>query len=407
MSIEVRPVAEAELEAFFNQLSLVFSGDPSDPEVRDRNRALTELDRTLGAFEDGRLVGTGAAFTFRMAVPGGVTVPAAGVTRVSVAPTHRRRGLLRAMMRRQLDDIHARGEPLAGLYSAQAPIYGRFGYGVGTWHSHLVIPRSRSAFRAPARDGRVRIVDAEGALAEIPALHEQLSIAQPGAVIRKQGYWEMRAADLADHRRGRSRNWYLVHDGEDGPDGFAIYRVQPRWLAEDPGGTVFLSDLMASSAAATAALWRFCLDVDLMVRVDAANRPVTDPVRHLLADSRAARETVYDGLWIRLVDVGAALAGRRYAREGNLAIEVGDEFCPWNAGRWELAADAGGAECRRTERAPDLALDVADLGAAYLGGTRLTTLAAAGRVEASSQALLQRADAMFAASPPPWCPTHF
>jgi predicted acetyltransferase len=311
------------------------------------------------------------------------------------------------MMRHQLDDIHARGEPLAGLYATQAPIYGRFGYGVGAWHSRLVIPRGRSAFRAPGRDGRVRIVDAEAALAAIPAVYEQLCLGQPGAVTRKPGYWEMRMADLADYRHGRSRNWYLLHDGEDGPDGFAIYRVKARWVGVDPGGTVFLSDLMAATPAATAALWRFCLDIDLTVRLEAFDRPAEDPVRHLLADTRAARENVYDGLWLRLVDLGVALAGRRYGRDGNLALELRDEFCPWNAGRWELVAENGGAECRRTQRPPDLELDVADLAAAYLGGNRFTTLAAAGRVGATSPDVLRRADAMFAASPAPWCPTHF
>jgi predicted acetyltransferase len=407
MSIEVRPLADSELDAFFDQLALIFSGNPINPDALPRNRAQTELDRTLGAFDGERLVGTAGAFTFQMTVPGGVEVPAAGVTQVSVLPTNRRRGVLRDMMRRQLDDIHARGEPLAGLYASQAPIYERFGYGVGAWHSHLVIPRGRSAFRTPARDGRVRVVDGDTALIEIPPLHDRLRREQPGAVSRSRAYWETRIADLPDFRRGRSQNWYVLHDGDDGPDGFAIYRVLARWVGEDPGGTLFLSDLMASTPAATAALWRFCLDVDLMVRVDAFDRPANDPVRHLLADTRAARETVYDGLWLRLIDVGAAVAGRRYARDGNLAIEVRDEFCPWNAGRWELAAENGGGQCRRTERSPDLALDVADLGAAYLGGNRFTTLAAAGRVEAASPAALQRADAMFAASPAPWCPTHF
>ena len=228
MSIEVRTLADSELDGYFDQLARIFSGNPLNPDALPRNRAQTELDRTLGAFDDGRLVGTAGAFTFLMTVPCGAELPAAGVTGVSVAPTHRRRGVLRDLMRRQLDDIHARGEPLAGLYASQAPIYGRFGYGVGAWHSHLVIPRVRSAFRTPARDGRVRIVDGDTALVEIPPLHDRLRRAQPGAVSRSQAYWEMRVADLPDFRRGRSQNWYLLHDGGAGPDGFAIYRVVAR-----------------------------------------------------------------------------------------------------------------------------------------------------------------------------------
>ena len=407
MTVAVRPLADSELDPFLEQLAFAFSGDPPSAEVLRLQRAATELDRSLGAFAGGALVGTAGAFTFRMTVPGGGDVPAAGVTRVSVAPTHRRQGILRELMRRQLDDIHARGEPLAGLFASQAPIYGRFGYGVGAWHSHLVIPRGRSAFHAPGRDRRVRMVEPDTARAEIPALYERLRRGQPGAVDRSPAYWDQRFADLSDFRQGRSRNWYLLHDGDGGPDGFAIYRVRARWKGEDPGGTLFLSDLLASTPAATAALWRFCLDVDLMVRLEAGSRSAEDPVRHLLADPRAARQTVYDGLWLRLVDVGAALAGRRYARPGNLVVGVVDDFCPWNAGRWELVADDDGAQCGRTERPADLTLDVGDLAAAYLGGTRFLTLASAGRLEASSPGAAARADTMFAASPAPWCPTHF
>jgi predicted acetyltransferase len=407
VTIEVRIPHADELPAFFDQLSRIFSGNPFNPENFERNRALTELDRTLVASDGPQLVGTAGAFSFQMTAPGDVDVAAAGVTRVSVTATHRRRGVLRAMMRRQLDDIHARGEPLAALYASQAPIYGRFGYGVGAWHSHLVIPRARSAFRQPARDGCVRVVDGETALAVIPDLHERLRRSQPGAVGRPQAYWEARVADPSDSRQGRSELWFLLHHGDGGPDGFATYRVAPKWTGEDPGGALFVLDLLAATPAATAALWRFCLDVDLMVRLEAVSRSSEDPVRHLLADPRGARNNVYDGLWVRLVDVPAALAGRCYSAEGALTFEVRDEFCPWNAGRWELQGGPGGAECRRSEREPDLSLDVADLAAAYLGGNRFASLAAAGRVEAREKGAVQRADKLFASSPAPWCTTHF
>jgi predicted acetyltransferase len=407
VTIEVRVPNQDELPAFFDQLSLIFSGGPLKPDQLARQVSLTELDRTLAAYDGSELVGTAGAYSLQMALPGGVDLSTGGVTRVSVRATHRRLGVLRAMMRYQLDDIHARGEPLAALYASQAPIYGRFGYGVGAWHSRLAIPRARSAFREPARDGRVRVVDGETALAVIPDLHERLRRGQPGAVSRARAYWEARVADPTDVRQGRSPLWYLLHDGESGPDGFATYRMAPKWVGEEPGGTLFLIDLLAATAAATAALWRFCLDVDLMSRVEAGSRSSDDPVRHLLADPRAVRDLVHDGVWVRLVDVPAALAGRGYSTEGTLTFEVRDEFCPWNAGRWELRAGAGGAECRPSQGEPDLALDVADLAAAYLGGNRFAALAAAGRVEAREPAAIRRADTLFASSPAPWCTTHF
>ena len=407
MTIEVRVPEAAELPAFFDQLSRIFSGNTLKPGTLERNRLLTELDRTLVAYDGPQQVGTAGAFSLQMTVPGDVDVPAAGVTRVSVSATHRRRGVLREMMRRQLDDVHERGEPLAALYASQAPIYGRFGYGVATWHSRLVIPRGRSTFRRLGRDGRVRVVDGDTAMAVIPDLHERLRRSQPGAVGRTREYWGVRVADPSDFRQGRSELWFLLHDGDSGPDGFAIYRVVHKWTGEDPGGTLFLIDLLAANPAATAALWRFCLDVDLMARLEAASRSSEDPVRHLLADPRAARSHVYDGVWLRLVDVPAALAGRRYSAEGAATFEVRDEFCPWNAGRWKLRGGPGGAECRRSQREPDLSLDAADLAAAYLGGNRFATLAAAGRVEAREPGAVQRADMLFASSLAPWCTTHF
>ncbi|HYT25930.1 MAG TPA: GNAT family N-acetyltransferase, partial [Actinomycetota bacterium] len=400
---EVRVPIEDELPGFFDQLSRVFSGRPQEAARLSRNLSLTELDRTLVASEGRQIVGTAGVFSLRMTTPGGGDVPTAGVTRVSVAPTHRRQGLLRALMRRQLDDVHARGEPLAALYASQAPIYGRFGYGVGTWHSHLVIPRARSAFRDPPGGGRVRFLEAAAALEALPDVYERIRREQPGAVTRSQAYWQARLTDPPDPRQDRGPLWFLLHEGDRGPDGFAVYQVQARWQQEDPNGTLFVIDLLGANPVATAALWRFCLDVDLMARVEAAARPAEDPVRHLLADTRAARVTVYDGLWVRLVDVGAALGCRSYAAAGPLTIEVRDDFCPWNAGRWCLE----GGECRRSDADPDLVLDVADLAAVYLGGERWATLAAAGRVEERAPGSLKRADAIFASSPAPWCPTHF
>ena len=402
MTIEIRIPAEKEMPAYFEQLSRAFTGRPPEPERLSRNLAMTELERALVASEDKQIVGTAGVFSLRMSVPGG-EVPTAGVTGVSVAPTHRRQGVLRALMRRQLDDIHAGGEPLAALYASQAPIYGRFGYGVGTWHSHLVIARDRSAFREPVAQGGLQLLDPKAALKVLPELYERLRREQPGAVTRSAAYWEARVLDPPDPRQDRGPSSFLVHQDERGPDGFAVYQVQARWHEEDPAGTLFVLDLMGATPAATAALWRFCLDVDLMSRAESAARSSEDPVRHLLADARAARVSLYDGLWVRLVDVGRALSCRSYAADGTLTLDVRDEFCPWNAGRWRLE----GGDCRRSDGDADLALDAADLGATYLGGNRWTTLAAAGRVQELKAGALQRAEAMFASAPSPWCPTHF
>ncbi|HEX6547856.1 MAG TPA: GNAT family N-acetyltransferase, partial [Candidatus Dormibacteraeota bacterium] len=376
MSVEVRVPEEKELPAVFDQLSRIFSGRPTDPERVERSLALTERERTLVATDGGRLVGTAGIFSLGMTVPGGREVRTAGITRVSVAATHRRRGVLRELMRRQLDDIHQRGEPLAALYASQAPIYGRFGYGVGTWHCHLAVPRARSAFGEPAPAGGLRILTSDEALALLPGLYERWRTGQPGAITRSEAYWKLRVTEPADPRQDRSAPWFLLHDGDRGPDGYAIYQVQARWQQEDPAGTIFVGDLVGLDAGATAALWRYCLDLDLMSRTEAHSCSLEDPLRHLLADPRAARTTVYDGVWLRLVDVGAALGSRAYSTQDALTIEVHDGFCPWNAGRWRLEDG-----CRRTDSEPDLVVDAADLAATYLGGNSWTAMAAAGRVE--------------------------
>ena len=199
---------------------------------------------------------------------------------------------------------------------------------------------------------------------------------------------------------------YTARSGQ--VDGAAYYRVQSRWEDGLPAGTLLLRELIAVTPEAHAALWRYCLNVDLVQTVRATVRPVDEPLRWLLAEPRRLRTTaLYDDLWVRLVDIPAALAARRYATTGRLVLDVADPFCPENAGRYELEAGPDGAACRPTTAAADLALDVADLGAAYLGGVRFGTLAQAGRVAELETEALARADALFTSEPAPWCATPF
>ena len=179
------------------------------------------------------------------------------------------------------------------------------------------------------------------------------------------------------------------------------------WGASGPNGALRLEMLVAATAEAYAALWRHVLDVDLMARVSAEMRPVDEPLRFLLADSRRPKTRIEDGLWLRLVDVAAALRGRRYAIEGRLGLRVRDAFCPWNDGQVELVGGPQGADCKALNGTPDLALSAADLAAVYLGGTRWHTLAEAGRVQELRPGAIARADLMFATDRAPWCPSHF
>lgn len=403
----LRAITPDELHAYQNAISRTFLGSSTSSEVVEAMRGGIELERTLAVVEGTRIVATAGAFGFAMTTVGH-QLPAAGVTSVTVSPTHRRQGLLTRMMRQQLDGVHERAEPLALLWASEAPIYGRFGYGLGSYAAGLAIARGQ-AFRQPVEvAGRVRLVEKEEALAAVPALVDRIAPTQPGMVNRRRAWWEMRFTDdplLRRSERGDAN--FVLCDLGSGPSGYAIYRVRMDWNDDGPRSTTLLSDLLAADPQSYAVLWRYLLDLDLMTRLIAPNRPSSEPLRHLLVDPRAAELRPSDGIWLRLVDVPAALMGRDYAIEGRLRLEVRDEFCPWNQGVIELEGGPEGAQAAGSGSAVDLALDSADLAAAYLGSNSFRELALAGRVEERTKGALARADAMFASPIPAWCPFHF
>jgi predicted acetyltransferase len=379
---------------------------PTDEELT-LSREITEFDRTLAFFDGKEMVATAGIFSYAMTVPG-ASLPCGGVTRVSVLSTHRRRGLLTAMMRRQLEDMHEKGEPLAALYASEASIYGRFGYGLGTYQAAVEVERPHAAFaKSVTGGGRLSMVDVPTGVREFTRVWDQARRNQPGMLALDERWMRAQLFDLELRREGASPHYRVLYQSGENPSGFAIYRIKMDWDASGPNGTLRLEMLIAASAEAYAALWRHVLDVDLMARVSAEMRPVDEPLRFLLADSRQPKTRVEDGLWLRLVDVGAALGGRRYAVEGHLGLRVRDAFCPWNDGQYELVGGPAGAECKAGSGTPDLTLDATDLAALYLGGNRFRTLFEAGRVEELRPGAVARADAMFAPDRAPWCPSHF
>lgn len=405
--LELRPIRPEEQRAYSTLMRRAFGASlPTDEELAI-SREITEFDRTLAFFEGPEMVATAGIFSYEMTVPGG-TLPCGGVTRVSVLATHRRRGLLTAMMRRQLEDMHERGEPLAALYASEAPIYGRFGYGLATYQAAVEIERSHSAFaKRVTGSGRLSMVDVPTAVGAFTRIWEQARRNQPGMLGLDERWMRNQLADLELMREGASPHYRVLHQTGEKPTGFAIYRIKMDWDASGPNGTLRLGMLIASTAEAYAALWRHVLDVDLMARVSAEMRPVDEPLRFLLADSRQPKTRIEDGIWLRLVDVAAALTGRRYSVDGRLALRVHDAFCPWNDGQVELSGAPAGADCKPNGGTPDLALDAADLAAVYLGGNRFRVLFEAGRVEELRPGAIARADAMFATDRAPWCPSHF
>ncbi|MFI5687059.1 GNAT family N-acetyltransferase [Streptomyces sp. NPDC051636] len=406
---ELRVLRRDELDTWYDHLLRAFGGVAEAAEERELWRSLIETDRSVGAWDGDELVGTAGAFAFRVTVPGGALVPAAGVTMVSVAATHRRRGVLTSMMRRQLDDVRSWGWPLAVLTASEPAIYGRFGYGAATYHVNAWIDTTRVRLSVPpgTDDVRLRYAAPADALDACEALYARQLPLRPGMVARLPGWERLGLLDPESERGGASPLQCVVAEREGEVAGFARFRVKPDWEPAGPKGTVVLEDMGALDPAAHAAVWRFLFGIDLTSAIDVRRRPVDEAWQYLVSDVRRCELLVRDSLHVRLVDVGAALRARTYQAPVDVVFEVEDTFCPWNSGRWRLTGDAKGASCGRTEDAADLGLSVRELGAAYLGGVSLATLAAAGRVRELRPGALAEASPAFGSPLAPWLPHGF
>jgi predicted acetyltransferase len=406
MDIEIRAIQSDEFDAFARTTERAF-GEHAVPEEVDEWRRVFEPGRFFAAFDGPEIVGGAGQFSLLLTVPG-AEVPMAGVTAVGVSPTHRRRGLLTALMRRLIEDSRERGEALASLWASEGSIYQRYGYGMATMAGAAEIDPQRAAFVRPlATRGTIRLVEKEVALERFPPLYDRIRPTQPGMIARSRTWWEHVWADLESWRDGYSPLFFALYETIEGPAGYLIYRIKPDWSGGVPNHSVRVREVVATTAEAYAALWRFCFDLDLVTKVESWPRPADDPLLYLLAEPRRWNLRLGDGLWVRLIDVPGALAARRYRREERLAFEVRDTFCPWNEGRFTLEGGPDGARCEPTDDEPDLVVDAADLGAAFLGGVSFATLAAAGRVVEVTPGARERAGVLFGWDPLPHCSQLF
>jgi predicted acetyltransferase len=406
MDVEIRSIAPNEFERYFAALEDAFSGFVR-PDELESERSVTEYDRCFVAVEDGRFVGGASAASMRVAVPGGLDVPMAGIVGVGVVPTHRRRGISAAMMRRQLDDVRDRGEAIAALHASEGGIYGRYGFGLATLNASTEIETDRSAFvRGYRPSGRMRLLKREDALQPFRTVYDRARVLRPGGLDLDDRWFEWMF--FVGKRDEDEPPFFALHESDEGePDAFAVYTVKHKWPGSVPKLELEVRLLVATTPQAYADVWRFVFDIDLVHVVKAWGRPVDEPLLFLLAEPRRLGLRVEDGMWIRLVDVPAALEARGYRADGQIVFEVRDAFCPWNDGRYELTVEAGRASCTASVRPADIACSVNDLGAAYLGGPTLGQLARAGLVVEERAGSLAQADAMFASVPSPWSAVHF
>jgi predicted acetyltransferase len=401
VGIEIRNPAEDELRAAMQAGEAAFGGEQREGEF-ERFSKMLPRDRWFAAYDGAQPVGTATSFPFQLTVPGG-ELAAGGVTWVGVLPSHRRRGILRELMKWQLEDLHNRGEPLAILYSSEPLIYGRFGYGVAAPSVEMEGETARFAYRDdPGPTGSVRILDTEEALRVLPAVYDAVRAEVPGFVARGSEVWELtRLADPEHWRRGAGPKFVAVVEFDGKPVGYAIYRIKSDWQDGFSRSHVRLIEAIATSPVATRELYRFVYGIDLVVRVEGRYDPGS-PLFLMVSDPRSLHLKVFEGLWLRFVDLEAALAGRTYAGDDAVVVDVRDSFCPWNAGRWRIGKTVG-----RTDDEADLELDTADLASAYLGAFDFNELAAAERVRELKPGALQRATDLFRTSRPPYCPEDF
>jgi predicted acetyltransferase len=380
-TLDLRPFSVDELPTVERFVARAF-GDATSTEW-EGDRGLFEPQRSLAARLGDELIGATWIQSLRLAVPGHVR-PVAGVTGVAVSPTHRRQGVLSALMTRQLTDIHERGdEALAALWASEPGIYGRFGYGLAAPVASFRAERAHLRFTGPEpRDIRLRLTD-EPDVERLSAAQEAAS--RPGRIRRDKARWVARLTDSPERRRdaGELRTVVAEAAGEtSGPcEGYALYRTEPRHGDAGADGIVHVRELVAATVRARRALWRYLASIDLMAWVDAEGLAVDDPLFHMVVDPRRLSFRIRDGLFIRIVDLPRALAERSYRGPAAATVELVDEVCRWNAGRWRIDVSPDGASCERTNAPADLTMSAAELGAAYLGGPSPRTLALAGRID--------------------------
>ncbi|WOX16865.1 GNAT family N-acetyltransferase [Streptomyces sp. N50] len=401
--MEIRPTTDEDLDVFVDTMHAAFGLFPETPvDGGGLWWSALEMDRCLLALTaDGRPVGTAATYPFELTLPGETLVPAPGVTGVGVLPSHRRQGVLSAMMRHQLTGLRARGEILSVLLASEATIYGRFGYGPATYTGRLTVPRHKAALDLPRAhspgDGRatgsVEVLRRAECGEILEEVYDRYRRAQPGALSRPHRWWALRAGQPPISPTPR---YIALHRDADGmPDGYAAYSLE--------SGTLTVDETIATDDAVFTALARFVLGHDLVSQVVFKHVPPRHPLRWQLADFRAGEVSHdMDWLWVRLLDVPRALTARGWFTDGELVLAVDDPFLD-DHGRYLLTVRDGKADCVPTGRTPDLSLDVCDLGSVYLGGTAPSTFVRAGHIRVHRPGAAALADALFRTDRSPHC----
>ncbi len=406
MPIDIRLLETERLEDILRPIAAAF-GSAYSPERLEYMKRVVELDTRIAAFDGDNHVGSAGVFAFDMSTTGGRTVKTAGLTIVAVMPTHRRRGVLRSLMRRHLDEARGHGQPIAALWASEANIYGRYGYGVASFAGDVSIERDRSAFVSPTPAFEARFVNDDEAISIMPTLWDRARLIAPGMPSRSESWWRNRKLlDIESVRAGFGPLQRVVFNVDGNHEAYALYRVRLTIESNDiPVTTIKVIEAIGATPKGTHVAWRYLCDLDLAKRIEAANLPVDHPLFLLLAEPRRAHHSTYDALWVRIVDIESALAARAYSSPESIVLEIEDAMCPWNSGRFLLNGQTG--RVSRTHEHADIHLPISSLGSAYLGGISFSRMADVGAVEAKNEHALEKADRLFRSTRAPWCPEIF
>ncbi|WP_078325885.1 GNAT family N-acetyltransferase [Mycobacteroides salmoniphilum] len=398
-----------DYQSYMTATYSVFLQDLQKDEI-ELIRKLADLDRLIGFHNGRKWVSTAGALARHVVLPGGTVAPVAAIIAVTVAPTHRRRGLLTAMMRHQLEDVRSRGEAIAMLFASEALIYGRFGYGVATEAAELSGRVKELAFRSDVDlgDGTLEEVDADTFLASAPAVYDDAIAELPGQMSRTPEWWASWTLDNEERQKDSGKIRFVLHYESDGKvSGYAIYRPKPGWGDAGPDAELHVQEVLGTNPRAYARTWRYLLDMDLVRKIKYHGASVHEELRYLVANHSALECALGDAIHVRLVDIAGALSQRRYSAEVDVVLEVTDEFLPENSGRYRLRGSLTDANCEITTEDADIALTVRDLGSVYMGGVSLQALARAGLVTELRAGAVQRAAIAFGWPVAPSAPDDF
>ena len=408
-SISIRTIEADELVQWANHTARAFGGSRREDEVDEYLRPHIVYRDAFGAFDGDEVVGTAHHEPAPLTLPGGAVLDCAGLTRVSVSSTHRRRGIVRQMLTSLLRQVREDGVALSSLWASEAPIYGRFGYGLATVHESWKLDRRDGfAWWAPHPEGRVRFITTEDARTALPPLFEEYARLHPGASPRIAYRWDSILDDREQDRHGASPLSVVTYeDGAGDVQGYATYRLKGDWPNGIPSAELAVSEVVALTPDAEIGLWRYLLSIDLVGTVSANDQPLDAALPWALADFRRIERRQRDGLHLRVLDIPRAFEARAYLGSDRVVFEVPDDFLPETGGRFVLDATPDGAQVTTTDEEPEMVLRPAAVGSLLLATAPGSLLGRAGLIEERVDGALARADELFRWTEPPRTLYHF